>query len=113
MSRLQGETVYVVTYGPDSRDEWGALIPGKETRTPINGCVIVPEGRRVEIEDNHFFAIENIVILTPELVEVEEQTNLEVRGESWMVANPTFDHISPFGTGRGGTEIHARRSVTT
>lgn len=104
--RLQGETVLI--HRVIGSDEWGMAV--YET-TPIPGCVVTPSGRSVEIGNNQFWSLEAMVIFAPHNVEVEEQTELEIRGETWFVSAPTFDHISPFGTGRGGTEIHASREV--
>jgi len=106
--RLQGETIYFVRI--TGRDVWGA--PNYE-RIPINGCVVTPSGRSVEAGETTFWSLEAMVIFAPTYVELEEHDQLEIRGEEWYVSAPTFDHISPFGTGRGGTEIHASREVPT
>lgn len=111
MGRLVGETVYTVIQGEDSRNEWDELIPGKLVKTPFK-AVVVPSGRSVGQEGIDFALTDSITLLFFETHDFEVGTDIEVRGEKYTVDEPSFDHLSPFGTGKGGTEVHLARKET-
>lgn len=108
MARLVGETVYTIIEGEDERDEWGQLWPGELEKTPFQ-AVVVPSGRSVGVEGMNFALTDSITLLFFETYDFEVGTDFEVRGEKYAVDQPQFDHLSPFGTNKGGTEIHLER----
>lgn len=112
--RVVGESVFIITRGEDSRDEWGMLIPGKEIRTEIPGCVIIPKGTAVTQGQDYMLASKDVSVLAPVFLdEVKDGDELEIRGQYYRVSAPPFHHRSAFGTSRGGTEIPAAWEETT
>lgn len=111
--RVVGETVYIYTPGPP--DEWGVPDPDKAIRVPIPGCVVVPRGATVALAESQvgWWSTENVDVLTPGPVSVPVAQELEIRGKIWKVSAEPFQHISPYGTGRGGTQIPATRGEVT
>lgn len=114
--RLVGETCIHVKYGEPSRNEYGALIPGARIETPIHGCVIIPRSSEVFQDGGNSWSLasKEVTILTPTVQPgINEGDFMHVRGEDWEVIAPTFNHVSMFATGRGGTEVQCRlREVT-
>lgn len=104
MPRLVGETVELVTGTRYS--DYGAVI-GEETE-PYQ-AVVVPSGRSTSPDEMNFTAVDSVTLLFLEHQEFEVGARFKVRGETFTVDQPTFDHVSAFGTTRGGTEVHLVR----
>lgn len=109
---IPGETVAIVSSTGGGYDDDGHWIPPRESRRTIAGCVIVPRGADTTAGLDYVLAGQDISILAPTFVSVAVGAEVEVRGQRWIVAAPTFDHRSPFGTGFGGTEIPVTRKET-
>lgn len=107
MSRLQGETVGVVTgveYG-----EWGEWL-GYETED--FQAVVIPEGSdmRAGSQDLITVVTTNMKLLVPNgwtvPAAVVSGAEIEVRGELFYVDGQPLVHRSQFGTSVGGVEIN-------
>lgn len=111
---VPGETILVITKTGPTYDPDGYYIEGKTVKKPVHGCVIVPKGAAVEVDNTYRLASNEVSVLCPRVIRgIDEGATLIIRGEEYEVSAPPFDHVSPFGTGRGGTEIPAERRVTT
>lgn len=105
MSRVQGETVYLVEV--KGRDYRGRPIT---ERTPLQ-AVVVP-GRSDVTEGGDaagWLNTAELTLLLPEFRAVEAGQEVEVRGHTYYVDGDGFDHRSAFGTARGGTELRLTR----
>lgn len=112
MSRLQGETITIITRAGGGVDDDGYPIPEEIINRDIPGCVVIPEasGRIVDDDRNGEYR-ETSVLLPGQFPEVETGARIIVRELEYVVDKPPFHHISPFSTGRGGTEIYLRRAT--
>ena len=111
MDHLVGETVAVRTYGEPSRDHRGRLVPGKAVDVEYNQCVVYQkdagEGERDPVVVSPDYR--EIVVMFPTVVGLEEGDIVVVHGVEMKVQPHPVVWSSPFGTGRGGTEVIVRR----
>lgn len=105
MSRIQGETVYVVEV--TGRDYRGRPIT---ELTPLQ-AVVVPGRSDIAAggDDAGWLNTAEITLLLTGFHEFEAGQQIEVRGTTYYVDGDPFDHVSPFGTTRGGTELRLTR----
>lgn len=109
MGRLQGETVYLVEV--TGRDYRGRPIT---ELTPLQ-AVVVPGRSDIAAggDDAGWLNTAEITLLLTGFHEFEAGQQIEVRGTTYYVDGDPFDHISAFGTGRGGTELRLSREEVT
>lgn len=94
MSRLVGETIYLI---------------GSSGRVAVEKAVVSPESGTVIQRDDGSVIMSRSSVLIPLGVEVALDDRIEVRGVEYRQSRPAETSISPFGTGRGGTEIFIER----
>lgn len=90
MSRLVGEDIYII---------------GAEGRVLVPNAVVSPQSGTVVVRNDGQVIISRYSVLIPLGYSVEFSDKIEVRGVEHFQESPAETSISPFGTGRGGTEI--------
>lgn len=109
---IVGEKVSIITN--ELRDGWGRLI-GYDT-VDFN-AVVVPEGTELSPGDNGAISVvsSDMKLLIPNGWEVPEELEVNapvlVRGETYYVDGNRIEHLSPFGTNRGGVEVKLTTSA--
>lgn len=92
------------------RDDRGRPIIISEEREPL--AAVVTDGKyKLEAAGSDVGWIDTgtLTILFLDFVEVDQGEIFEVRGDEWLADGEQFDHRSPFGTARGGSEITVSR----
>lgn len=110
---ISGETITFLSESGGGYTADGRWIPPEVTNVDVPGCVIIPDGQAVTAGDTYMLAEKNVRVLVPGFIQVEEGSTVLIRGEEYIVSAPGFDHRSPFGTGRGGSEFKCERKITT
>lgn len=90
MSRLVGETIYIL---------------GDSGRVAVPRAVVSPESGTVINRPDGSVNMARSSVLIPLGFSVAPHDRVEVRGVEYRQSRPPETSISPFGTGRGGTEI--------
>ncbi|MDO5372746.1 MAG: hypothetical protein Q4F10_04775 [Corynebacterium glutamicum] len=112
--RISGESVFIITRTEGGYDDRGYWSEGEVVRREIPGCIIVPKGAEVTEGDSYRWASKEVSVMAPVFLDgIEDGDELEIRGQTYFVDAPPFDHRSAFGTRAGGTEIPAVWGETT
>lgn len=96
MSRLVGETVYIL---------------GDSGRVAVPRAVVAPESGTVIYRPDGSVNMARSSVLIPLGYSVTPDDRVEIRGVEYRQTRPPETSISPFGTGRGGTEIFIERAT--
>lgn len=107
--RIVGEVVRLVTRKGGGVDDDGYPIPEVIVNVDIPGAVFIPESSGTIDRDTDQLQYREASILIPGFEQITLGAEIVVRGETFLVDRPPVEHRSPFGTGRGGTELYVRR----
>lgn len=106
--RIKGETIEIRHVEGGGFDPDGFRLPEEVTWETVNGCVIAPVSGLVMTEIDYRLAQEEVTVYAPTFITIKIDEEFKARGKMWQVTEIPFDHRSPFGTNRGGTEFKAK-----